>query len=437
MSGEEHGRRGPDEEFEPAEEFARRLDAQDPINALRARFRHPTRSDGTPVAYFCGNSLGLQPAEAPGLVERELEDWARLAVDAHFEARTPWYSYHEVFRDSGARLVGARPGEVVMMNGLTVNLQLMLVSFYRPTATRHKILIEDCAFPSDLYAVQSQLRFHDYDPREAMIVARPRDGEAALRTEDLEELLERRGSEIAVLLFGGVNYFTGQLFDIGRISAAAARQGCVVGWDLAHAAGNVPLRLHDWGVDFAVWCSYKYLNAGPGSVAGCFVHSRHAESVGLPRFAGWWGNDPDRRFRMHLERDFAPFPGAEGWQLSNPPILAMAPLRASLDIFEQAGIERLRAKSLRLTAYLQWWIERIDDPRIVSLTPREPHGRGCQISLRVAQRSRELFEVLHSRGVVGDYRQPDVLRFAPVPLYNTFHEVWRLGREIAQWSEQN
>jgi len=423
-----------DEQGRTTEERARALDAADPLARYRERFLLPRDAAGEPLGYFCGNSLGLQPLAARSSVNQELEAWAELAVDAHFGAATPWYRYHETFRESGARLVGARPGEVVMMNALTVNLHLMLVSFYRPTAQRHKFLIEDYAFPSDLYTVQSQLAYHGHDPDEGVIAARPRTGEATLRTEDIEALIEQRGDEIAVLLLGGVNFFTGQLFDLARIARAARAHGIVVGYDLAHAAGNVPLRLHDWDVDFAVWCTYKYLNAGPGAVAGCFVHQRHARRLDLPRFAGWWGNDPDRRFQMDEERRFTPFPGAEGWQLSNPPILAMAPLRASLELFEEAGMERLRAKSLRLGEALRAHIDALADPRLETLTPADPNAHGCQLSLRVRSGSRELFEHLKRSGLVGDFRPPDVLRFAPVPLYNSFHDVWKLGRAIAGWS---
>jgi kynureninase len=347
-------------------------------------------------------------------------------VDAHFEGDAPWYAYHELLREGSARLVGAQPAEVVVMNGLTVNLHLMLVSFYRPTAERHKILVEDCAFPSDNYAVRSQLRLHGFDPEDGVIVARS--------AEDLEALLERRGREIAVVLLGGVNYFTGQLFDLPRLTESARRQGCTIGLDLAHAAGNVPLALHDWGVDFAVWCGYKYLNGGPGTAAGCFVHERHARRPDLPRLAGWWGNDPARRFRMHLEREFEPVAGADGWQLSNPPILSMAPLRAALALFDEAGMPALRAKSVLLTAYLQHWIDRAGGGRIEVLTPRDPAARGCQLSLRLRERARELFDALRGAGVVGDFRPPDVVRLAPVPLYNTFHEVWRFGQVLAAWS---
>ena len=421
--------------FRRDESFARQLDAEDPLAAYRERFHIPRRADGQPVIYFCGNSLGLEPKAARAIIERELDAWERLAVDAHFKAESPWYSYHEIFRETGARLVGALPGEVVMMNGLTVNLHLMLVSFYRPTPARHKILIEDSAFPSDAYAVKSQIRYHGLDPAGSLLIARPRTGEALIRTEDIEALLEERGEEIALVMLSGVHYLTGQVFDIERIAAAARRQGCAVGFDLAHAAGNVILKLHDWQVDFAVWCSYKYLNGGPGAVAGCFVNQAHGKDKTVPRFAGWWGNDPDTRFLMHLQTEFAPRDGAEGWQLSNPPILAMAPLRASLGIFDEVGMEALRAKSVRLTGYLQYLIDHIPSERFQVITPRDPSARGCQLSIRVREQPGELLQALAAERIVVDFREPDVIRAAPVPLYNTFHEVWRfaevLGRRAA------
>jgi kynureninase len=417
--------------YRPDESHALDLDATDPLASFRERFYLPAGHDGTPRTYLCGNSLGLQPRDAGDIVEQELDAWADLAVDGHFREEAPWYSYHELLREPMARIVGARPDEVVAMNGLTANLHLMMVSFYRPTAERHRILIEDCAFPSDNYAVRSQLRFHGYDPGEALIVARPRPGEAVLRTDDIVDLLEEEGDGIALVLLGGVNYYTGQAFDLPRITAAARDRGCTVGFDLAHAAGNVPLRLHDWDVDFAVWCTYKYLNAGPGSVAGCFVHRRHGSDRALPRFAGWWGNDPETRFRMHLEEEFVPREGADGWQLSNPPILAMAPLRASLEIFDEAGMESLRAKSERLTGYLEYLVDRIPTRRFEILTPREPSQRGCQLSIRVHEHAQELFRMLVEQGFVGDYRPPGVIRVAPVPLYNTYRDVWRFARALA------
>ena len=345
--------------FQPEEAFAHQLDAADPLRHFRECFHIPRRADGQPAIYFCGHSLGLQPKTARAFVEQELDVWAQHAVEAHFRGAAPWYSYHEALREVGARLVGARPGEVVFMNSLTVNLHLMLTSFYRPTGKRTCILIDEPAFPSDRYAIASQIQLHGLDPTDSLLTVAPRPAEHLIRTEDVEEVLDRRGPEIAVLLCNGVNFFTGQLFDLPRLTAAAQRHGCVVGFDLAHAAGNVPLQLHDWDVDFAVWCSYKYLNGGPGAVGGCFVHEKHGKNVTLPRLAGWWGNEPATRFRMHLQPDFVPQAGAEGWQLSNPPILAMAPVRASLALFDQAGMTALRAKSERLTGYLQYLLERL------------------------------------------------------------------------------
>jgi kynureninase len=421
-------------DFEPGEALARRLDDEDPLAAFRTRFHLPRRPAGDSVLYFTGNSLGLQPTGAAAEVQRELDRWARQAVDAHFDGDAPWLSYHELLREPLGRLVGAQPDEVVAMNGLTVNLHLMLVTFYRPTAARAKILMEDCAFPSDTYAVKTQLRHHGYDPADTLIVARSSDGRSTVPTEDLERLLERHGHEIAVVLLGGVNYYSGQLFDLERITACARQHGCVVGLDLAHAVGNVPLELHDWDVDFAVWCSYKYLNAGPGAVAGCFVHRRHARRTDLARFGGWWGNDPERRFRMHLEPEFEPRPTADGWQLSNPPILAMAPLRVSLRLFDEAGMPALRDKSKRLTAYMQWWVDHVAARRIEVLTPRRPDERGCQLSLRALDRPRELFRALQEQGVVADYREPDVVRVAPVPLYNSFADVWSFAQALRAWA---
>ncbi|MHC4092666.1 MAG: kynureninase, partial [Planctomycetota bacterium] len=341
-------------------------------------------------------------------------------------------SYHELFRDQAARLVGAQPGEVVMMHSLTVNLHLMMGSFYRPTPDRFKILTDYPAFPSDAYALRTQLRYHGFDPAEALVEVKPQPGEHVIRTEDIEQLLEEQGPRIALVMMNGVNFFTGQVFDIARITAAAKRQGCVVGFDLAHAAGNVELRLHDWGVDFAVWCTYKYLNSGPGAVAGCFVHAENGKRVDLHRFAGWWGNDPATRFRMHLQPEFVPVPSAEGWQVSNPPILAMAPLQPSLAMFDQAGMPALRAKSQRLTGYLQYLLDRIPSNRYEVITPREPQARGCQLSILVQSRPHRLHEALQAAGVVCDFREPNVIRVAPVPFYNTYHEVWQFARILGE-----
>lgn len=426
--------------FTPDEDFAAHLDARDPIASYRRRFHIPTRADGRPLIYFCGHSLGLMPIDVRDAVDQELRDWAELGVDAHFRGRTPWYSYHQTVRDAGARLVGARPREVVFMNGLTVNLHLLMVGFYRPTRDRFKIVMEDAAFPSDTYAVRTQIRYHGYDPNDALIVVRPRSdrqaGPSMILTEDIEALLRREGEHIALVLLGGVNYFTGQYFEIERITRAARAAGCYVGFDLAHAAGNVPLALHDWGVDFAVWCTYKYLNSGPGAVAGCFVHERHLDDDALPRFGGWWGNDPATRFRMHLNDEFIPVRSADAWQLSNPPILSLAPVRTSLAIFDEIGMTALREKSLKLTGYLAYHLERIcgnardGEAPLEVLTPSDPARRGCQLSIVMRRGAKDLLLRLHDEGVVCDFREPNVLRVAPVPLYNTFHEVWRFARAM-------
>jgi kynureninase len=420
-------------DFRSDEAFAIQMDAADPLRRYRELFHISTKPDGQPFIYFCGNSLGLQPKGVRADVERELEDWARLGVAGHFKGDTPWYSYQELFRDSAARLVGALPGEVVMMNSLTINLHLLMATFYRPTRERFKILVDSPTFPSDLYALQSQLRHHGYDPAEGLLTWKPRPGEHILRTEDMEELLDRHGSAIATVLLSGVHFLTGQWFDIPGITAAARKDGCVVGWDLAHAAGNVVLQLHDWQIDFAVWCNYKYLNSGPGAVGGCFVHEKHGRNVALPRLAGWWGNDPATRFQMPA--DFVPRPDAFGWQVSNPPILAMAPLRASLAIFDDVGMPALRAKSERLTGYLHFLIDQIPCDRFQMITPREPERRGCQLSILARARARELLLALEAEGVVCDFREPNVIRVAPVPLYNGFHEVWVFSRVLAEQLE--
>jgi kynureninase len=418
--------------FDAAETWATEEDRRDPLAWAREEFAHPRDADGAPLAYLSGNSLGLMPKAVPELMRAELEDWARLGVEGHFDARTPWYAYHEAVREPLARLAGARPDEVVAMNGLTVNLHLMMVSFYRPSGARRLILIEDSAFPSDRYAVATHLRARGQDPKDCLLVARPRAGEATLRTEDLESLLARRGEEIALVLLGGVQYYTGQRFAIERITASAQRAGCVVGLDLAHAIGNVELELHRWGVDFAVWCSYKYLNAGPGAVAGCFVHQRHGENPDLPRFAGWWGNDPATRFRMHLNEEFVPRAGADGWQLSNPPILAMTPLRASLALFDRAGLPALRQKAIGLTGYLEFLVDQRGSNGLELLTPRDPAHRGCQLSYRVRGGGPAILKAVRSRGVVADLRQPDVIRLAPVPLYTTFVDVRRAAAALVE-----
>jgi kynureninase len=403
----------PSPPFEPDEAFARRLDGEDPLRSYRSQFLLPRRADGTPQVYLCGHSLGLQPAAARALVVQELDDWARLGVEGHFHGRTPWYEYHEALRDAGARLTGALPHEVVFMNSLTVNLHLLLATFYRPCCPRRCILTDEPAFPSDRYALQSQVRHHGLDPAECLLTA---------RVEDVEPVLRRRGPEVAVVWWNAVNFLTGRLVDVPRLTDAAHRQGCFVGLDLAHAVGNVPLGLHEWGVDFAAWCGYKYLNGGPGAVGGAFVHERHGHNLSLPRLAGWWGNDPATRFLM--QPDFVPKEGADGWQVSNPPILSMAPLRASLALFDAAGMPALRAKSERLTAYLLYLLDRLPAGRFEVVTPRDPGRRGSQISLLVHDRPRELVRALEGAGVVCDFREPNVVRVAPVPLYNTYQDVW-------------
>jgi kynureninase len=401
------------------------LDAADDLREFRARFDLPTTADGRPAIYFCGNSLGPRPRDARARVDEILDDWARLGVRGHHDGDRAWLPYHERFAAPLSRLAGARPDEVVLMNTLTVNLHLLMVSFYRPTPRRFRVLIERGAFPSDRHAVVSQLRHHGFDAADALIEVAPREGEALLRTDDVLQAIERAGGTLALVMLPGVQYLTGQVLDMPTITAAGRRAGAAVGWDLAHAIGNVPLELHDWDADFAVWCSYKYLCGGPGAIAGAFVHERHGRDAALPRFAGWWGHDKATRFAMGPE--FVPIPGAEGWQLSNGPILAMAPLVAALELFDAAGMTRLRRKSLALGDYARRRIaERLAD-RLRVVTPDDAF-RGCQLSLRLtqgAEAARRTFARLEAAGVIGDWREPDVIRIAPAPLYNTFDEVER------------
>jgi kynureninase len=419
--------------FSSDEDFALQLDAEDPLRTFRDKFHLPLGRDGKPLIYFAGNSLGLMPKAAQAIVEDELENWAKFGVDAHHAAGTPWYTYHEALREPTARLVGARPIEVICMNSLTVNLHLMMATFYRPNRSRFKILMEEPAFPSDTYAIKTQIVHHGLDPHDALILARPRKGKFTIQKEDIIDLINKHADRLAVVMLAGVNFFTGQLFDIERITATAQKYGIVAGFDLAHAVGNVPLTLHDWSVDFAVWCSYKYLNAGPGAVAGAFVHERHAINTKLPRLAGWFGNDPNTRFRLHLEPEFIPVASADGWQISNPPIFAMAPLRASLAIFDDAGgMEALRAKSIRLTAYLEFLLTEIGSKKFTVITPRNPAERGCQLSILAHEHPKELFSKLQAAGVKCDFREPNVIRAAPTPLYNTFYEVWRFARILGE-----
>jgi len=405
--------------YQATADWARAADAADPLRAFRDEFLIPPHA-GRDSTYFCGNSLGLQPRAVRATLAAELDDWAELGVEGHFKGRLPWMDYHEYVRDHLAEVVGARPAEVVAMNTLGVNLHLMMVSFYRPTPARPAILMEAGAFPTDRYALESQIRFHGFDPATALIELEADEPNGTLSMAAIERALAEHGSRIALVMLPGVQYRTGQAFDLKAITELGHRHGCAVGFDLAHAVGNLPLQLHDSGADFAIWCSYKYLNSGPGAVGGAFVHERHARAA-LPRFAGWWGHDKTTRFRMGPE--FVPTPGADGWQLSNPPILALAPLRVSLEIFHRAGMTRLREKSLQLTGYLEWLVQTQLADVLEVVTPGDPARRGAQLSLRVLggrERGRALFEHLMEQGVIGDWREPDVIRISPAPLYNRF-----------------
>ncbi len=410
---------------------AQSLDQQDPLRHLRSSFHIPQTVKGdTEALYLCGNSLGLMPRAARDYVTADLDDWAKYGVEGHFHARSPWMPYHSLLTEKMAHVVGAQPQEVVVMNSLTVNLHLMMVSFYRPTSERYKILIDYNPFPSDRYAVDSQARYHGYDPSDAIIELSPRPGSEVVDTADILEQIERYGDEIALVMIGGVNYYTGQYYDVPTITDAAHKQGCKVGFDMAHGAGNIALQLHDDGPDFAVWCTYKYLNGGPGALSGCFVHDRHARNTDLQRFAGWWGHDESTRFLM--DDQFVPMPGAEGWQLSNPPIMAMAAMRASLDLFDEVGMKAITAKSKQLTSYLETLLLGLDTDRIRVITPTDQAQRGCQLSIQVVGADRSLFDTITDKGVVADWREPDVIRVAPVPMYNTFEEVYRFVQILRQ-----
>ena len=409
------------------ESAARALDGADPLAPFRERFRLPSRPDGTPRVYLAGQSLGAQPVAARAAVEAELDAWARLGVDGWFADTAPWIAADEAIRAATARVVGARPSEVATLNTLTVNLHLLLASFYRPEGERTAILIDAPTFPSDRYAVESHLRFRGLDPGRDLIVVRPRDGEALLRIEDLEGAIHEHRDRLALTLLAGVNYATGQRLDIGRLTAAAHTAGAVALWDLAHAAGNVPLALHEDDVDAAAWCTYKYLDGGPGSLGQLFVHERHATDATTLRLTGWWGNDPATRFRM--AETYEPAAGAEGWRISTPPILSLAPIRVALELFDEAGMPALRAKSVALTAFLERAVESLVlDAEI--LTPRDPEQRGAQLSVRLPDARRRL-DALETHDVIVDFREPDILRLAPVPLYSTFLDCWRAAVALA------
>jgi len=422
-----------------SESHAKKLDADDPLASFRERFhipRHPVSMDG-PSIYLCGNSLGCMPRGVAGEAEMMLEDWARLGVEGHFFARDPWYAYHEQFREPYATLLGAKPEEVVAMNTLTVNLHLLMASFYRPTKGRYKVLIDGPCFPSDVYAVRSQIRERAHavgvDPDGALVWVDPREGEHCVREEDIEGAIAEHGDSLALVLLAGVNYYSGKFYDCARIVRAAHEAGAIAGLDLAHAAGNAPVDLHQWNADFAVWCTYKYLNSGPGAVGGAFVHRRHLDRDDykvMPRLEGWWGNDPDERFRMSPE--FEPVRRADAWSLSNPPILSLLPVKVSLGIFMEAGYGNLREKSVKLTSYLEKMIGSTTRGSVRVITPGDPDRRGCQLSLLMPSKARETHDTLRREGVICDLREPDVIRVAPTPLYNTFHDCWRFAEILGR-----
>ncbi len=408
--------------FEATLTYAREQDEVDILYPFRERFRIP-QHEGRDVYYFCGNSLGLQPKSVAYLMEQELEDWAKYGVEGHFQARNPWFSYHKLFNERLSKIVGAKPDEVVATNTLTVNLHLLMISFYRPEGKRYKILMEASAFPSDQYAVETQVRMHGYDPADAIIEIAPRRGEHIIEEQDILQAIEDAGDSLALVMLGGVNYYTGQFFDLAKITQAAHRVGAYAGYDLAHAVGNVPLQLHDWNIDFACWCSYKYLNSGPGGVGGIYVHEHHYSNPKIFRLGGWWGNSESTRFKM--EKGFIPQNNAGSWQMSNAPVFNMVAHNASLDIYDKAGMKALREKSERLTAYLEWLLRQITHLPFEIITPTDAQRRGCQLSMLFGERGKEVFEILAANGVIADWREPNVIRVAPVPLYNTYEDCYK------------
>ncbi|RZP04560.1 MAG: kynureninase [Flavobacteriales bacterium] len=403
-------------------DFAIKKDKEDPLNKYRNEFLIPTNNKGEELIYLCGNSLGLQPKKTSNYIQQELNDWAKFGVEGHTDAKNPWLPYHEFLTNSMAKIVGAKTNEVVIMNSLTTNLHLMMVSFYQPSEKKYKILIESDAFPSDKYAMESQLKFHGYCKKEGLIQWKPREGEELCRMEDLEHIMKEQGDEIALIMIGCTNYYSGQLYPLKKITQIGHKYNCMVGFDLAHGVGNIQPNLHESGADFAVWCTYKYLNSGPGSLGGCFVHERHAKNNTLNRFAGWWGHNKKTRFNMRHEFDV--LPGAEGWQLSNPAILSMAAIKASLDLFEEAGFENIIAKSKSLTGFLEYLIDGLNNPKINIITPKNPKERGCQLSIQVKDANKKLHSLLTQNGVISDWREPDVIRVAPAPLYNSYQDVY-------------
>ena len=410
--------------YNNSREFALELDKNDPLLSYQEKFHFPLQENGEKHIYLCGNSLGLQSKNTESFVIQELDDWKKLGVEGHFQARKPWLPYHEFLSESYSKIIGSKESEVVAMNTLSVNLHLMLVSFYRPDTLRNKIIIEGDAFPSDIYAVESHIRHHGLDPSESLIKLKPREGEVTIRLEDVKSVIQQNADSVSLIMLGGVNYYTGQVFEMKEIAEEAHKHNILVGFDLAHAVGNIPLSLHDWNVDFAVWCSYKYLNSGPGSVAGVFIHEKH-HSQDLERFAGWWGHDKESRFKMPDE--FVPIKTAEGWQLSNPPILSLAAVRAALSIFDEVGMSSLVTKSKKLTSYLVFLLHQISTDRINIITPEQ---RGCQISISVKNGNKDLFDEITKKGVIADWREPDVIRVAPVPLYNSFLDVYNFYKVL-------
>lgn len=417
--------------WEFSQDFARLMDDKDSLSSYRNQFYIP-QVNGEETVYFTGNSLGLQPKSVKSYIDQELKDWAELGVEGHFHGKTPWFSYHKSLTQSSAKIVGAKESEVVVMNGLTTNLHLLWASFYQPTVTRYKILCEAKAFPSDQYVMESQAKFHGFDPNDAIVEIAPRDGEHNIRLEDIISKIEELGDSLALVFFGGVNYYSGQVFDMKTITKAGHSVGAFVGFDLAHAAGNIKLKLHEWGLDFAAWCSYKYLNSGPGNVSGVFIHERHGDNPSLPRFAGWWGHDEDRRFLM--EKGFVPMKGAQGWQLSNAPILGMAAHRASLELFSQVGMDALCEKAGKLVLYLEFILKEVaaktKDCNFEIITPNEASQRGCQLSVLMHGKGKEVFDKLTELGVIADWREPNVIRMAPVPMYNSFEDIYRFGKKL-------
>lgn len=414
--------------FENTLEFAKQLDAQDKLYKYRDEFFFP-EVNGKKVIYFTGNSLGLQPKRTKAYVDEVMNDWANLAVEGHFYAQKPWWDYQERFANPLSKVVGALPTEVTVMNTLTVNLHLLMVSFYRPTKTRYKIICEEKAFPSDQYMFQSQVHFHGFDPKDAIVEIKRREGEHNIRLEDVLAKIAEVGEELALVLIGGVNYYTGQVFDIKAITEAGHKEGAYVGWDLAHAAGNIKLELHDWNVDFAAWCSYKYMNSGPGNASGCFVHEMHHDNTELPRFAGWWGHNKERRFKM--EQKFDPIHSADGWQISNLPILSLAPYLASVEMFDEIGMDALIQKRDTITSYLEFILHEIDkevNSTFEIITPTNPDERACQLSVLLHGEGRSLFDFLMKNGVVTDWREPNVIRLAPIPLYCSFEDMYEFGQ---------